>query len=179
MVELVAKRYGTAIFELAIETNQVDAIYEQLLWVKDVLTSQDEFVKLLNHPKVGMGHKINMMEDTFGEHVSKDILGLFVIAIRKGREQHLLDIIDYCLEEIDDYKGIAKAYVESASTLTEEQVAAIKDKLEASTKKQVMMHVSVNEDLIGGLVIRIGDRIVDNSIKGKITAITKDLYAVH
>ncbi len=178
MVELVAKRYGTAMFELAVETNQVDAIHEQLVWIKDVLISEEEFLKLLNHPKVGMANKIKMVEDTFGKHVSKEILGLFVIVIRKGRGHNLLDILEYCLEEIDHYNGIAKAYVESARALSQEQVGAIKDKLEASTMKKIIMHVSVNEDLIGGLVIRIGDRIVDDSIKGKITAITKDLYAI-
>lgn len=178
MVELVAKRYGTAMFELAVETNQVDATREQLAWIKDVLTSQEEFTMLLNHPKVSMANKIKMVEDTFGEHVSKDIIGLLVIVIHKGRGHHLFNIIEYCLEEIDHYNGIAKAYVESAQALSEAQVGAIKDKLEASTKKKVIMHMSVNEDLIGGLVIRIGDRIVDNSIKGKMAAITKDLYAI-
>ncbi len=58
MVELVAKRYGTAMFELAVETNQVDATREQLAWIKDVLTSQEEFTMLLNQPKVSMANKI-------------------------------------------------------------------------------------------------------------------------
>lgn len=178
MAELVAKRYGTAMFELALETNQIDKTREQLLWIKDVLSTEEEFTKLLNHPKVVMENKIKMVEDTFGEHVSKDIIGLFVVAINKGRSDEIMAIIDYCLEEIDHYLGIAKAYVESATSLTDEQVKAIQDKLEASTNKKITLHVSVNEDLIGGLVIRIGDRIVDNSIRGKIDTITRELLRV-
>lgn len=178
MVELVATRYGTAMFELALETNQVELIRDQLTWVKEVLSTETEFYRLLNHPKVTMNNKIKMVEDTFSEHVSKDIIGLFVIVIRKGRASELMDIMDYCLEEIERHLGIVQAYVESAVSLTDKQVEAIQKKLEDSTKKKVILHVSVNEDLIGGLVIRIGDRIVDNSIRGKMDTITKELLLV-
>ena len=178
MAELVATRYGTALFELAVETNQIEIVEEQLKWVKEVLLEEKEFIKILNHPKVVMENKISMIEETFGGKIIKDILGLFIIAIKKGRADDLLSIIQYCLDEIDKLNGNAKAFVSSASKLTEAQLESIKSKLQETTKKKIILESSVDESLIGGLVIRIGDRIVDNSIKGKIEAISKELYAI-
>lgn len=178
MAELVAKRYGTALFELALETKQIDVVEEQLKSLKEILLTEKEFIKILNHPKVVVEKKIAMVEETFDGKIIKDILGLLVIAIRKGRADDLLDIIQYCLDEIDKLNGNAKAYVTSASKLTDKQLASIRSKLEDTTKKKIILHSNVDENLIGGLVIRIGDRIIDNSIKGKIEAISKELYAI-
>ncbi|GKX30603.1 ATP synthase subunit delta [Vallitalea longa] len=178
MAELVAKRYGTALFELAVETNKIDVVEDQLKSLKEILLTEKEFIRILNHPKVVVENKIAMVENIFDGKIIKDILGLLVIAIRKGRADDLLDIIQYCLDEIDKLNGNAKAYVTSASELTDEQLESIKSKLEETTKKKILLHSNVDESLIGGLVIRIGDRIIDNSIKGKIEAISKELYAI-
>ncbi|MCT4597572.1 MAG: ATP synthase F1 subunit delta [Vallitalea sp.] len=178
MVELVAKRYGSALFELAVETNQVEFFKEQLQWIKDVFHEEKDFTNLLNHPKVIADDKIAMIENVFEGKVSKEILGLLVVSIKKGRASNLLDIIDYCINEIDDYEGNAKAYVTSATSLTDKQIDDIKKRLEETTSKKIILKLNVDESLIGGLIIRIGDRIVDNSIRGKIEAISKELYAI-
>jgi F-type H+-transporting ATPase subunit delta len=178
MVELVAKRYGSALFELAVETNQVEFFKEQLQWIKDVFHEEKDFTNLLNHPKVIANDKIAMIENVFEGKVSKEILGLLVVSIKKGRASNLLDIINYCINEIDDYEGNAKAYVTSAISLTDKQIDDIKKRLEETTSKKIILKLNVDESLIGGLIIRIGDRIVDNSIRGKIEAISKELYAI-
>jgi F-type H+-transporting ATPase subunit delta len=178
MVELVAKRYGTALFELAVETNQVELIGDQLKFIKEIFMNEKEFIRILNHPKVVVDNKISLVENTFKGKISNEVLGLLVIAIKKGRANDLLDIIQYCLEEIDNLKGIAKAYVASATELSKQQKESIKNKLEQTTKRKVILETSVDKSLIGGLVIRIGDRIIDNSIKGKMNAISKELFAI-
>ncbi|GMQ57693.1 F0F1 ATP synthase subunit delta [Vallitalea sediminicola] len=178
MAELIAKRYGTALFELAVETNQVNLVGEQLEFIKEIILTEKDFMGLLNHPKVVVENKIAMVEDIFEGKIIKEILGLLVIAIKKGRANNLLKIINYCLDEIDALKGNAKAYVSSAQELTDEQLDSIRNRLEETTKKKIILVTSVDENLIGGLVIRIGDRIIDNSIKGKIEAISKELYAI-
>ncbi|GMQ64266.1 ATP synthase F1 subunit delta [Vallitalea maricola] len=178
MAELIAKRYGTALFELAVETNQVDLVEEQLKLIKEIFLTEKDFMGVLNHPKVVVENKIAMVENTFDNKIIKEILGLLVIAIKKGRASDLLDIIEYCLDEIDSLKGNAKAYVSSAQELTDEQLESIKNKLEETTGKKIILITDVDETLIGGLMVRIGDRIIDNSIKGKIEAISKELYAI-
>lgn len=178
MVELIAKRYGTALYELAVETNQVVFFKEQLQWMKQVFHDEKDFTNLLNHPKVIADDKIAMVENVFEGKISKEILGLLVVSINKGRASNLLDIIDYCINEINNFEGNAKAYVTSSTSLSDKQVEDIKKRLEETTNKKIILKLNVDESLIGGLIIRIGDRIVDNSIRGKIEAISKELYAM-
>jgi F-type H+-transporting ATPase subunit delta len=178
MAELIAKRYGNALYELALETNKVDEIKTQLLSVKDILTNEKEFFDILSHPKIVVEEKIKIIEEAFNGKVNDEILGLMVLTIKKGRQKELTNIISYCIERIDEYNGILKAYITSPDALKASQKADIKARLETVTGKKVETNYSVDNSLIGGLIIRIGDRIVDNSIKGKMAVLSKQMYSL-
>ena len=78
-----------------------------------------------------------------------------------------------------EYKNIGTAYVTSAVALTDEQKAAVEKRLLETTKYvQFEMHYSVDAELIGGMVIRIGDRVVDSSIKSKLYSLTRELSKI-
>lgn len=176
MVELIAKRYGTAIYQLAEENNQVETVSKEIAYMKQVLSTEAEFVKVLNHPKVVVEEKISLVESVFKGKISDDVLGLIVLTIRKGRQSHLIDIIDYCEKAIDEHNNILTAMVTSSDKLSKKQQGAMKMRLESLTGKSVNISYEVDASLIGGVVIRIGDRILDNSIKGKISNMSKTLF---
>lgn len=176
MVELIAKRYGTAIYQLAVENNQVETVSKEIAYMKQVLSTETEFVNVLNHPKVGVNEKISVVESIFKGKISDDVLGLVVLTIKKGRQNHLIDIIDYCEKAIDEHNNILTAMVTSSDELSKKQQGAMKMRLESLTGKSVSISYEVDASLIGGVVIRIGDRILDNSIKGKISNMSKTLF---
>lgn len=176
MVELVAKRYGTAIYQLAIEKDQIDIVAEEIASIKEVLETEEDFVQILNHPKIVVEEKIALVESIFKGKVSDDVMGLIVLTIVKGRQSHLIDIIEYCEAEIDAHNNIVTAYVISTEKLDKPHKEQLKQRLEDITGKTVNMMYDVDGSLIGGMIIRIGDRILDNSIKGKIANMSKVLY---
>jgi F-type H+-transporting ATPase subunit delta len=178
MVELISKRYGTAIYELAVESNKLKEIEEEIKVVLNILESEKEFTEILNHPKVVVEEKIKIVENIFSDKISDELLGLIIVTVTKGRQDFLTDIFKYCLNRIDEHNGILTAFISSATDLTDDQKDAIRAKLAKLTNKTINMNYTVDESLIGGLVIRIGDRIVDNSVKGKIRNMSKELYAV-
>lgn len=178
MVELISKRYGTAIYELAAENNKLKEVEEEIKTVLEILEDEKEFVEVLNHPKVVIEEKIKIVEKVFSGKISDEILGLIIVTVTKGRQDFLADIFKYCLNRIDEHNGIMTAFISSAVELNETQKEAIKDKLEKLTNKTINMNYTIDESLIGGLVIRIGDRIVDNSVKEKIRNMSKELYSV-
>lgn len=178
MVELVSKRYGTAIYELAVENNNIKEVEEEIKTVLTILEEEKDLVEVLNHPKVVIDEKIKIVENIFKGKISDELLGLIIVTVNKSRQNFLSDIFKYCLSRIDEHNGIISAYISSAVELNTVQKDSIKNKLEKLTNKSVNMNYSVDESLIGGLVIRIGDRIVDNSVKEKIRNLSKELYSV-
>lgn len=175
MAELIYKTYGKAIFNLAKEENKIEEIEQQTKIVLDILRENQQFITLLNHPKIVKEEKIQLIENTFEKSISRQLLGLMIIIIKKDRYVYLEGILNYFLELVKEEKGIIEAYVISAIQLNEDQKNKIIQRLITLTNKKVKLNYSVDTKLIAGMTIRIGDRIVDNSIKGKINKMTKEL----
>lgn len=174
MVELVAKRYGSAIFELAKEKDAVTLLKEEILGIREVFSEKD-LREMLTHPKIAVEKKIELLEESLTGRISHDLLGLLVLIIRKGRQLHITDIFDEVLTLIDDHDGKVKAYITSPDPLDDDQKKNIIEELAKQTEKEVIPVYEVDPDIIGGLIIRIGDRIVDNSIKGHLHTLSRQL----
>ena len=176
MAKIVAKVYGDALFDLAVENNELDLIAEEIQVLKDTLAENAELLQFLNHPKISNEDKISSIEEIFKGKFSDTTVGFLVIVVTKGRYNELPAIINYFLEAVREYRKIGKASVTSASELTVEQKQKIEKKLLDSTEYvEFIMDYKIDPSIIGGLIIRIGDRVVDSSIKTKIEMMKKDL----
>jgi len=179
MAKLVSKTYGQALFELAVEQNALEQILDEQTFVKEVFAQNEELTRLLNHPKISKDEKIKVVENIFKGNVSDTMVGFLVIIVRKERYNELDAIFDYFEDKVREFKNIGVVSVTSADELSEEQKAQItKRLLEVTSFKSLEMNYIVDASIIGGLVIRIGDRIVDSSIRTKIDSLAKDLFKV-
>lgn len=177
MAKLVSKTYGDALFELALEENKLDMLFEESKIIKEVFLSNNELLKLLNHPKIDKEDKISVMENIFKERASKDFVGFLTLIIRKERQNNILQILDYFISLVKEYKRIGVAYVTTATYMTDSQKKEVEDKLLATTKyEQFEMNFAVDKSIIGGMIIRIGDKVVDNSVSSKLSELSKSLY---
>lgn len=169
MAKQVNSTYGDALFDLAVEENQVEPILEELTGLLQVMDENQELLRLLTHPEVLKDHKLKMLQDIFQGRVSDAVMGTLLIVVKNDRSSELPDICHYVIGRIKEYKKIGIAYVTSAVELTGEQKAKIESKLVATTRYVTMeMNYSVDASLIGGLIIRIEDRVVDSSIKRQL-----------
>ena len=99
--------------------------------------------------------------------------------VDKGHFAEVMSVLDYFIEQTKEYKNIGTAYVTSALELSDAQKAAVEKRLLDTTKYvEFEMHYKVDADLIGGMVIRIGDRVVDGSIKNKLFDLTRELSKI-
>ena len=99
--------------------------------------------------------------------------------VEKGRFEEVGEILDYFIGEVKEYKNIGTAYVTSALELSGEQKAAVEKRLLETTKYvEFEMHYAVDSALIGGMVIRIGDRVVDSSVRTKLYDLTRELSKI-
>lgn len=178
MERLIASRYGQAFFSVALEGNKVTLIKDQVLAVKEALEKDDTLITFLDQPKVKLEDKIATVEKIFKEQIDKDFMGLLVLVIKKARQNFLLDILQVFLEACKAHEKLVVADVTSATELNDEQKAQLIKKLESSLSEKVELNITIDESLLAGFVIRVGDKVMDSSIKGKIDRMTKDLRKI-
>ena len=179
MAKLISKRYGDALFELAVEENKVDDLLEEIGLLQKVLRENDDFGRLMTHPKINKDEKIRVVTDVFKGRISDELLGFLTIIISKDRYQEIDGILEYFLTEVKKYKGIGVATVTTAVPLRADQCKKVEQKLLNTTDyKSMEIHYEQDAALIGGMVIRIGDRVVDSSISTKLNELQKELLKV-
>lgn len=179
MAKLISKTYGDALFELAVEEDKVDALLEEIEQLRRVLSENEDFGRLMNHPKIIKEEKIQVARNVFEGRMSDELLGFLVIIISKDRYKDIDAILDYFIAEVKKYKGIGVATVTTAVPLRAEQCEKIEQRLLETTSYTTMeMTYMLDKSLIGGMVIRIGDRVVDSSISTKLSELQKELLKV-
>ncbi|HAB61897.1 MAG TPA: F0F1 ATP synthase subunit delta [Lachnospiraceae bacterium] len=176
MAKLVSKTYGEALFDLALEDGTLTTIIKEVNVVKEAMKKNPDLLKLLSHPKIKKEEKISVIENIFKGRVSDSLVGFLVIVVQKDRYDDLDGIFEYFVAKVREYKNIGVASITSAVELAEEQKKQIEQRLLQTTKySQFELTFHVDKSLIGGLVIRIGDRVVDSSVKTKLQMLAKDL----
>ena len=176
---MISKTYGDALFELALEENAVDSLAEEVQMVLNVLEENEELMKLLHHPKIVKEEKIKIIQDIFKGRVSDNLTGFLEIIVDKDRYNEIPSIFRFFLDLVKEYKNIGVAYVTTAVELKDAQKEDLKKRLLETTKYETFeMHYQTDASLIGGMVIRIGDRVVDSSIKSKLEEMSRNLMKI-
>lgn len=176
MAKLVSKTYGDALYAAAAEAGRLDEFYEEVTGLKRVFQENKDWDRLMNSPKIVKEEKEKVIEDTFEGIVSKEIIGLMRLLTAKGHYKEMFAVFDYFIGMVKEEKGIGIAYVETAEELTEEQKQRVEARLLETTRYHSFeMYYTCDESLIGGMVIRIGDRVVDSSIRTKLSDLSRNL----
>lgn len=147
--------------------------------VQNVLKENEDFEKILMHPEISKSEKIQVIENVFKGQTSDALTGFLRIVVTKGRYKDLPEIFAYFIARVKEYKKIGVAQVVSAVPVTDGQKQKIEKKLLDTTHYETMeIDYKVDESLIGGLMIRIGDRVVDSTIKSKLGKLTANLMKI-
>ena len=179
MAKLVSKTYGDALFAVASEEGRMDEFFEAAVGLSEILRTNEDFGKLMSHPKIMQEDKVKIIEETFDGRIPKEMLGLLTLMVTKSREEDFLAVFDYFVELVKEEKKIGRADVKTAIPLNDAQKAQIEEKLLATTKYETFeMNYEVDNSLIGGMIVRIGDRVVDSSIQTKLNNLSRELRSI-
>jgi F-type H+-transporting ATPase subunit delta len=171
----VASRYAKSLLTLAIEKNLVEEFRKDFAMYMEVFHESYDFNLLMHSPIVQKGKKITVVEKIFKGKISEPMLSFFTLVIRKGREHGLDEISTEFLKQYDLYKQIQKATVLSATALTADARTKINDIVTKKFGKTVELTEKIDESLIGGFVLRVGDVQIDNSIKSQLRKIKNSI----
>ena len=123
--------------------------------------------------------KVRLIEDIFKGRIGDELVGLLRMLVQKGHYKETDQVFTYFIDRVKEYKKIGTAYVTSAMELTPQQKQAVEQKLLDTTKYvQFEIHYTTDPALIGGMVIRIRDRVVDGSVRTRLEHLTRDLERI-
>ena len=176
MAKLVSKVYGDAYVSVVSEKNNLIDALEEIKLLKNILLENDEIIELLDSPKLDDEEKTAFIKGIFENHISVDSLGFLLTVIEKKRQAELLPIVDYVIDCIKELLLIGKATITTALELDDAKKERIVDELlKTSHYKSLEVEYVVDNSIIGGIVIRIGDRVVDSSVKTRVEKMRKML----
>ena len=184
MAKLVSKTYGEALLQVAMEKEKEcpgtgEEFFSELQELKTILDEYPKFDDLMIHPGIAKTEKLSVMQKVFQGRTSPEIYEFLHLIVEKDRYRDLDDIVEYVSDKMKEWKKIGVTYVTTAIALSDGQKEQVQRRiLETAPFDRLEMHYEVDPSLIGGMVIRIGDRVVDSSVKRKLNDLTKQLLQI-
>lgn len=168
MAELVGKRYSASLFEVGIELDKMDTFHKEINFIKDIIEDNNSILKILEHPEISKKEKRDVVEEIFGEMVSKEMLNFLFITIDKRREKNIINIVDEFNKLFKDYRGIVDIEAVTAVPMNEEASERLKTVLGNKLKKEINLSNRVNPSIIGGVMLNMDEKIIDSTLKTQL-----------
>jgi F-type H+-transporting ATPase subunit delta len=168
----MAARYATALFELALEGNAVEAVKTDLDRFEALVAASPDLARLVRSPAFTADIQVKALEAVLAAAGLGGLAAKFLLAVAANRRLFAVaDMIKGYRQLLARHKGEVTAEVTLAEPPSAAHLAAITDALTAVTKKNVQVEVKVDPRIIGGLVVKLGSRMVDSSLRTKLNAI--------
>lgn len=171
----VAKRYADALFSIAKEQDIVDGVESDITLILAALNDHPQLRRILQHPAISVDVKKKQVGELFGKVVSNTAMNFFQLLLERRREKFLQGIYEEYVRLANEHRGQVKAHVETAVPMSESELKDLGEKLGAACGKQLDITASVNAELIGGALLKVGDRVIDASVKGQLDRFGQNL----
>ncbi|MEY5047092.1 MAG: synthase subunit delta [Bacteroidota bacterium] len=167
----VASRYAKSVIDLTLERGNLDKVHADFLCFLNTVNDSNELSLLLQSPIVKGDKKINVLKAIFASTFDNLTIEFLSIVTRKGREALLLSIAKAFIAQYNTIKGIIEVEITSAAPLSSESRASFVSAVSASTGKTVTLIEKVKPSLIGGYILKLDDKQIDESIQSKLSGI--------
>ncbi len=175
-VSEVARRYANALFTLVSSNGSFDVIVEDLKAIKQALTKDPEFLKMLNAPVVSSSDRIEFIQKTFGTTIKSEKLKDFLsLLVDKGRIYLLLQIIESFEKAVDEKNDVLRGTVKTAAPIESEQRKSLEESVSKRLNKGVALEYEEDKSLVGGIRIEVGSYLFDGSIETQIRMLNDDI----
>jgi len=170
---IYARRYSQAVFNIAVERNELDRWQSDLRKIA-TLGEDASFIALMENPKIHFEDKAKLLTERLGD-INPLALNLVYLLVTRGRLRMVGDIDDEYQLLLDSYRGIERAEITTAIELDDEDRRRLEERLGAVVGKKVILEPKVDSSVLGGIVARIGDKLLDGSTHSKLMALKKAL----
>lgn len=170
----VASRYAKSIIDLAQEQNALESVKNDVAFFLKTLKANSQLAAVLSNPIISHQKKQGILTSLFEDKMNKVTIAFFKLMINKGRGDVLYATAHEFVNQYDLLKHITQATVVSATPLSDENKAKILAEVKATVGGEVTLEARVDESLIGGFVLTVGDRQIDTSIESNLKKLKKN-----
>jgi F-type H+-transporting ATPase subunit delta len=170
----IGRRYAAAIFDIALRQNTIDRTLEDVQGIAKVFSNR-KIAYLLTEPKVPAKRKETAVRQALASKVLPTSLNLALLVVQRELVEAMPNIASELEKLVLDYKNEAKAQVTTAAPMDEALSNSVKQALERWTGKTILMQTRIQPEILGGLVARVGDQLIDASVRFRLSALRKQL----
>lgn len=169
MAGVVAKNYAQALFNIAVQENKVDRYKSQLVEVNKCIKESPDFFMIMKHPNVTKEDKKEIIAKLF--ELDEYVSNFLSLLVDKNRFNYIGDICKEFNILANEALNIEVAYITSAAPLTEEEISKIKLLLQKKFNKNIEVETKIDDSCIAGVKVRVKDKVLDNTVAGRLKAI--------
>ncbi len=168
----VAERYARALFDLALEEKAIEAVEADLSRIEAIMDESEDFMRLVQSPVFTADEQLSAVSALLDKIGMSGTVGNFVRVVAQNRRLFSLPgIIKSFRKILSDHRGEQVAEVTSAKPLGDDDLAALKASLKEALGKDIAIHAKVDADILGGLVVKVGSRMIDSSVRTKLNSL--------
>lgn len=178
MAELVSKRYASALFDIAFEEGSYEKVKEELDFVLACLEEEPQLYQLLKSPLITVLEKKDVVSAIFKDKLSQEVYNFLRIIIDKGRESYIEGIVKEYRTLVDTAKNKVEAVAITAIPMDKEDLLKLQVNLSMTSGKNIQLQNHVDPEIIGGVLVKIGDKVIDGTIRNRLARMEEELSQV-
>lgn len=175
LAQEVAKKYSTALFNIVREKSLIDEAFKQFEELDALINKDDTLLQFLLAPHILDQHKLALVRDVFGERLNPLFLEFLLVLIRKHRIGYLHDICEEFRERVAEARGMLVAKVTTVTPMNDDQRRQLIERLTGKTGKTIELEEKIDPKILGGMIIILGDQIIDGSVRHHLAILKEDL----
>lgn len=183
MNRIAARRYSEALFEAGKQEEgpstyfQLERLLEEMKDVSSIMLQNNELMEFFTHPNIRMREKKNMIENIFGGKISEEIIILLKLLIKHERLNELKIVYYEFKDIVNEFRGVKEAAVITAVEMSPDEAEKLRRILEEKYICKIQIKNTVNSELLGGVYLRVGDDVIDGTVRNRLQIMEKELLA--
>lgn len=175
MADIVSERYALSLYEVAADGKKEKDYLDELTALCEVFGREPDFLKMLTTPSIALEDKQNVLRRVFEGRIEGFLLNFLLLITEKGRVGLIQEMREAYKEHYYFENGIVEVRAITAKPMSEALTEKLKTKMSAVTGKQVVLETSVDESIIGGIVVKLGNEQFDTSLRTRINELAAQL----
>ena len=167
----VGNEYGTALFMLAAEEGKIKEYGDALTKVADAFREEGAYFSFLQNPAISLQERVASIKTVFGAILPESVLSFLLLLSEKGRMSSFFDAFDTYMKLLLEAKRVSNVKITSAVALTDEEKEKLENKLKTASGRKILASYAVDPALLGGLIIEMDDKIIDGSLRHRLSEI--------
>ncbi|NLV75460.1 MAG: F0F1 ATP synthase subunit delta [Tissierellia bacterium] len=178
MAKLISNRYAYALFEAGLELNKLDEFKKDLEAIVHTLDMEPQIQDILSHPKISKDEKKDFVSNVFGKMVCQEMINFLYVIIDKRRESYLMSIANEFKKLFNEHENILEVTAITAVPMDKKVQDRLEIVLGNKMDKRINLRNIVDKDIIGGVLLRIENKIIDGTVKGQLESMRKTIKNV-